>query len=231
MDSGVLKGGLPVKLAQPARRALAGAGIQNLEQLSQFSEAEIRQLHGIGPNALEQFRRALAEQGLSFRDETPNPSMVQLIPMADSDYPAYLQNAIREYAQDKVESGNWLPDEALQRSEQEFLKLLPAGVQTENHYLYTILDEAGGQKVGMIWFVLDCTHPLKLAFIFDFEIYEAFRRRGYGLQALRAAEAQARQMGAKKIGLHVFAHNHAARALYEKAGYQVTNLNMSKPLT
>lgn len=57
---------LPVGLAQPARRALATAGVRNLEQLAQFSEAEIKQLHGIGPNALSQLRSALAEKGLSF---------------------------------------------------------------------------------------------------------------------------------------------------------------------
>jgi hypothetical protein len=57
------------KLAQPALRALAGAGIQRLEQLSGYSEAEIRQWHGIGPNALATLRRALAEKNLSFRAE------------------------------------------------------------------------------------------------------------------------------------------------------------------
>ena len=57
------------KLAQPAQRALAGAGIQRLEQLTRFSEAEVRQWHGIGPNALEQLRSALAAKGLSFADE------------------------------------------------------------------------------------------------------------------------------------------------------------------
>ena len=57
---------LPAGLAQPAQRALASAGIESLEQLSQFSEAAIRKLHGIGPNALEKLRRALAEKGLSF---------------------------------------------------------------------------------------------------------------------------------------------------------------------
>lgn len=57
----------PAGLSQPARRALAGAGIQNLEQLTRFSEAEVRRLHGIGPNALEKLRRALAERGSSFR--------------------------------------------------------------------------------------------------------------------------------------------------------------------
>jgi hypothetical protein len=58
-------GDLP-KLAAPAQRALASAGIRRLEQLTGFSEAEIKQLHGIGPNALEQLRGALAAQGLTF---------------------------------------------------------------------------------------------------------------------------------------------------------------------
>ena len=55
------------RLAAPAHRALAGAGIQNLQQLTKFSEAEIKQLHGIGPNALKQLRSALKAKGLSFR--------------------------------------------------------------------------------------------------------------------------------------------------------------------
>jgi DNA-directed RNA polymerase alpha subunit len=58
---------LPADLSRPAQRALAGAGIHNLEQVTHFTEAEIGQLHGIGPNALEKLRRALAERGLSFK--------------------------------------------------------------------------------------------------------------------------------------------------------------------
>lgn len=58
---------LPDKLAQPAQRALANAGIQNLKQLAKFSEAEIKELHGIGPNALKQLRSALKANGLSFK--------------------------------------------------------------------------------------------------------------------------------------------------------------------
>jgi hypothetical protein len=54
------------KLAAPARRALDAAGIWRLDQLTQFSEAEIAQLHGVGPNALNQLRQALATNGLSF---------------------------------------------------------------------------------------------------------------------------------------------------------------------
>ncbi len=59
------------KLSQPAQRALAGAGITRLEQLTRLSEAEIKRLHGIGPNALKQLRSALEQRGLSFADGHP----------------------------------------------------------------------------------------------------------------------------------------------------------------
>jgi hypothetical protein len=60
---------LPTKLAAPARRALLGAGYRRLEQLSAISEAEVSRLHGIGPKALAQLRRALAAKGLSYAGE------------------------------------------------------------------------------------------------------------------------------------------------------------------
>ena len=57
------------KLASPARRALAGAGITRLIQLTRMSETELAQLHGIGPNAIKALRLALKEKGLSFLPE------------------------------------------------------------------------------------------------------------------------------------------------------------------
>ena len=66
-----IEGNLPTGLSRPALRALAGAGISNLAQLSQFSEAETRNLHGIGPNVLEKLRRALAENQLAWKEHQP----------------------------------------------------------------------------------------------------------------------------------------------------------------
>ena len=57
---------LPTELAKPARRALEGAGYIQLEQFTKLSEAEVLQLHGMGPKALEQIRLALHAKGLSF---------------------------------------------------------------------------------------------------------------------------------------------------------------------
>ncbi len=60
--------GFPEGLSGPARRALAGAGYARLEQLAEVGEDEVSGLHGVGPGALEQLRRALASEGLSFAD-------------------------------------------------------------------------------------------------------------------------------------------------------------------
>ncbi|MGZ8694879.1 MAG: N-acetyltransferase family protein, partial [Gaiellaceae bacterium] len=43
--------------------------------------------------------------------------------------------------------------------------------------------------------------------------------RGIGKALLEAAERWARERGVHKLELHVFPHNEAAVALYERAGY------------
>jgi hypothetical protein len=67
---------LPAGLAKPAQRALAGAGYMRLEQFTKLSEADVMRLHGMGPKALEQIRRALAAKGLSFTDSTAEEGSV-----------------------------------------------------------------------------------------------------------------------------------------------------------
>jgi hypothetical protein len=54
------------KLAKPAERALAAAGIKTLDQLSGYTEQEVSSLHGMGPNALGKLRQALADRGMGF---------------------------------------------------------------------------------------------------------------------------------------------------------------------
>jgi hypothetical protein len=62
---------LPARLAAPARRALAEAGYARLEQLTHVAEAELGQLHGMGPKALRLLREALAATGRGFKASAP----------------------------------------------------------------------------------------------------------------------------------------------------------------
>lgn len=56
-------------LSAPAMRALESKKIKTVKQLSKFSEAEIRQLHGIGPSTIPKLRSALKSEGLSFKNK------------------------------------------------------------------------------------------------------------------------------------------------------------------
>jgi uncharacterized protein YdhG (YjbR/CyaY superfamily) len=55
------------KIGAPATRALEAAGYTNLKQLTKVTEAELGQLHGMGPKALGILREALKAEGLSFK--------------------------------------------------------------------------------------------------------------------------------------------------------------------
>jgi hypothetical protein len=59
----------PHGIGAPAGRALAGAGYSRLDQLTTVTERELLKLHGMGPKAIDQLRRALAARGLSFAAE------------------------------------------------------------------------------------------------------------------------------------------------------------------
>lgn len=56
-----------LKISKPAHRALLGAGIETLEQLTQYKEEELLALHGFGPKGLRILKEILTQYGLSFR--------------------------------------------------------------------------------------------------------------------------------------------------------------------
>jgi ribosomal protein S18 acetylase RimI-like enzyme len=61
-------------------------------------------------------------------------------------------------------------------------------------------------------------------------IDEKSRGKGYGKQIMLLLEEKARELGLKSLALHVFGSNQVARGLYEKLGYEVSSLNVTKPL-
>jgi len=55
------------RLAAPAQRALAGAGIKSVKDLSRKTERQISGLHGMGPGAIATLRTILRREGLGFK--------------------------------------------------------------------------------------------------------------------------------------------------------------------
>jgi ribosomal protein S18 acetylase RimI-like enzyme len=153
---------------------------------------------------------------------------VRLVPLSASEYDEWLAVTVDAYAEEKMNAGNWTADEAAQRSREEFAGLLPQGLETPNHSLLAIEDSTSGEHVGIVWFQTDAERGR--AFIYDFAVHPQFQRRGYGRQALVALDDVVRERGLAEIALHVFGSNTTARALYEQAGYVITNINMTKKL-
>ncbi|CAN5905370.1 GNAT family N-acetyltransferase [soil metagenome] len=155
--------------------------------------------------------------------------MVRLDPMTPDEFDAFAAHSLPLYADHKVEAGNWTAAEAPQRAIDEFAQLLPEGVRSAGHHLFTVRADDVGEAVGTVWLGSAPTGP-PAGYVFDIVIHEPYRRRGYAAAALLALESEAARLGLREIKLHVFGNNPNAQALYAKLGYGVTNVNMSKRL-
>lgn len=153
--------------------------------------------------------------------------MTQVQPMTQARYEAWLAATTREYAEEKVKSGNWAADDAMERSKAEFERLLPQGLATPGHELRSIVDD-DGNAVGRVWFTIETREVGRVVFVYDIAIEPEFRRRGHAQAALSEVEAYAREQGCLGVMLHVFGSNSGARELYRKAGYDETNVIMLK---
>ncbi len=156
--------------------------------------------------------------------------MLEFVPMDETEFQAYLALAIPDYAAGNVEAGNWRSDEAEEKARKTYDELLPDGVDTANNSIFTIVDAESRSKVGMIWFVVKMRPSGGSAFLCDFRIDEAHRRKGYGRRSLLHFEDELRKRGISRIALHVFGKNTPARSLYESLGYAITNIHMAKEL-
>lgn len=132
---------------------------------------------------------------------------VIITPMTQDDFAHYTSKGIQGYADEKVEAGTWTKEEASKKSEKEFEKLLPQGLDSEHQFLYAITKIEDNKKAGWLWYYFDLESPQKEAFIYDFLIFDELQGQGYGKAALRALDDHALANGVEKISLHVFAHN------------------------
>jgi len=156
--------------------------------------------------------------------------VIRLVSMLENELSTYIEKIISGYARENIKAGYWSKEEGLQKSRETFNRLLPDGVSTKNQYLYKIEDVETGQNIGIMWLNTRPDSPKPTGFIYDIEIDEDFRGKGYGKQAMLAIEEKAREFGLKSIGLHVFAHNTTAVGLYEKIGYKTRSMNMTKDI-
>ncbi len=70
--------------------------------------------------------------------------------------------------------------------------------------------------------------PGEFALVSDLVVLEPFRRRGFGLALLEAAERHARELGAAELRIGVLSANRTAKQLYERAGFASHSEVLSK---
>lgn len=155
---------------------------------------------------------------------------VTLAPMTQDDFAHYTSESILGYAKEKVAAGTWTKEEAPEKSEKEFERLLPEGLDSEFQHLFAITKSVDKEKVGWLWYYFNPEGPQKEAFLYDFLIFDEMQGQGYGKTALKALDDHALVNGIEKISLHVFAHNKRAISLYEKLDYEAKDIIMSKLL-
>jgi ribosomal protein S18 acetylase RimI-like enzyme len=148
---------------------------------------------------------------------------VRLEPMTEEQFGPWKADAEAHFAQSLTRSGVPAGAAAAEAAE-TFARLLPDGAGTAGHHFWYTWD--GDRRVGFLWLKLTGA----AAFVYNIAVEQDQRRKGYGRAIMEAAERWSRANGAATIGLHVFAHNHGARSLYEQLGYVETGRNMSKHL-
>ncbi|WP_245237640.1 GNAT family N-acetyltransferase [Paenibacillus ihuae] len=156
--------------------------------------------------------------------------MIKLVQMDEPTFQFFLNQSTRDYAEDKIRIGAWEKETAMKLSQEEMTRYLPHGLYTEGAYLYSIVETESDAQAGYIWFNVIEGRQGKEAFIYDFYIFEPYQRNGYGSMALTALDEEARKMNVTRIGLHVFGDNDRAFKLYQKMGFQITDITMSKKL-
>jgi RimJ/RimL family protein N-acetyltransferase len=117
-----------------------------------------------------------------------------------------------------AEEGGWLIADGDWRSVSEERRYLRA--IRRHTFAAVLVADLGGRVVGRLSIGRD-SHPAS-EHVADvgLMVAEDQRRRGIGLALMEAGEEWARSVGVLKIELHVFPHNEAALALYERLGYR-----------
>ncbi|MGB7605052.1 MAG: GNAT family N-acetyltransferase [Lutisporaceae bacterium] len=154
--------------------------------------------------------------------------MIKFSKMTKEEFGIYRAKLIKSYAATLANNMRRSLEAAMVMSEQQIEGLLKDGVDTKDHYVFNVVDNVSSEKVGILW--VNIKPEEKRSFIFDIEIMSEHQGKGYGKATLKELEVFMKEMGIKQIGLNVFADNTMAKALYEKLGYAVTNMNMVKDL-
>ena len=153
---------------------------------------------------------------------------VQLRPMRDDEFTAWLPKMRDGYAQAMIDDGGFSPEGATAKAAADIEALFPGGRPSEQQFVFVV--EADDEPVGDLWLAEREDMRQPCMFVYDVHIEEACRGRGYARAAMLLAEDEARRRGLERVALNVFGRNEVARSLYRSLGYDENAVAMSKTL-
>jgi len=154
---------------------------------------------------------------------------LRLRPATRAEFQEWIPRQEAGYAELIAASGALSAQAARVKARQDTARRFTVGLASPGQFVFRVI--AGDVPVGWLWLGVPGPDldPL-MAWVYDIEIDAAFRRRGYGRAAMLLAQDEARARGMTSLGLNVHGQNTEARSLYESLGYQVTSLQMKKPV-
>lgn len=155
---------------------------------------------------------------------------VRFVAFTEADFHAWLLQAIPAFALSNVEDGAWTLADSIDKSKQAHAALLPQGLGTPGQFFVRLQDADSGSDVGALWWAESDQAGGRQAWVYNVEIEEHARRRGFARAAFHELERVAREHGVQHLGLHVFGHNHGARRLYDALGFEPTSITLRKIL-
>jgi len=151
--------------------------------------------------------------------------MIAFRPMHSTEFPAYLDYFVPDYAAEISTNYGLSSAAALAQAKREIADELPDGPDTHGQMLLCITDDARGNDdvIGYLWYRPD--KDSRMAFISDFHILAPHQGNGYGERALSALEATLADAGFEQIRLPPTMN---AQHVYRNGGFRTTGINMSK---
>lgn len=154
---------------------------------------------------------------------------MKMTAMSLQEFENFLKRSKEECAQERSLDSGLAIDECRAFEELEFVRLLPQGIETPEHFFFNLKD-VSGVNAGYLWFGVRVANEKKQIFIFDISVDENRRGLGLGKFMIQWLEGETYRMGLTEIALHVLGSNKAARHLYDSTGFVTTNIYMSKKI-
>ena len=153
-------------------------------------------------------------------------TQLALCEMTSPEYRIFIEELTLDYARDLAITDDLPLELTTVRAAEKIGGLLCNGQHTAEHFFRKATCTSSGKLIGNFW--LNIKAKDAEAYLYYFIVVPDERRKGNGQALIALIEAFAKEHGCRQIWLNVMSHNPGALALYEKSGFRIATMHMSK---